>query len=205
MITFIPVPLLYWSHSLCMIYVLVIFGTSVYNGGEYYIEVFSRRYYRQFEQSDGDKAAGTQVRDFDADPPKMHRRNGSSSASAARAEDFASVASVTGPKSIIEPPPIVSDDEDDEGMVSADEEVYGSVMTVMESSMTSVTSCTTTKETVRLRSGRAHNRNGDVGSDSSSPGSTPPESPEGGRERHPGPTPANGGAGTASAQHGKED
>lgn len=49
LITFLHTPLLYWSHTLHLSYIIFIFATAVYYGAGYYIEVFSARYQLQFE------------------------------------------------------------------------------------------------------------------------------------------------------------
>ena len=59
-------PLHYSFFPLSAVYVMGVFGVAIYNGGEYYIEVFSRRYYSQFE---GESNLREKVRDPDFDPP----------------------------------------------------------------------------------------------------------------------------------------
>ena len=93
MLTLLPVPLYFYSRSLCTFWAISVFCVSVYNGGEYYIEVFSRRYYRQFEKDAQQQDTG--VMDSNDAPPGQQQplpsmmQNG--------AQDT--------------PPPIVSDDE----------------------------------------------------------------------------------------------
>jgi hypothetical protein len=65
-IVMLPVPFAYRYKWFCSFYVLLIFCMSVYNGGEYYIEVFSRRYYRQFDNEKNSE----EVHDDHADIPK---------------------------------------------------------------------------------------------------------------------------------------
>jgi len=66
-IVMLPVPFAYRYKWFCSFYVLLIFCMSVYNGGEYYIEVFSRRYYRQFDNEKNSE----EVHDDHADIPKL--------------------------------------------------------------------------------------------------------------------------------------
>mmetsp|Transcript_71017 Transcript_71017/g.199373 ORF Transcript_71017/g.199373 Transcript_71017/m.199373 type:complete len:569 (+) Transcript_71017:849-2555(+) len=65
-VVLLPTPLHYSVFPLSAVYVMGVFGVAIYNGGEYYIEVFSRRYYSQFE---GESNLREKVRDPDFDPP----------------------------------------------------------------------------------------------------------------------------------------
>ena len=53
-VTLLPVPLLWSSYHLHLAYLAVIYSICIWNGGSYYIEVFSKAYRTQFE---GDAAA----------------------------------------------------------------------------------------------------------------------------------------------------
>jgi len=69
-LTLLPVPLLHRARSLSTTTLIAVFSIATYNGGEYYIEVFSRRYNRQFGASEGGTSAKEEylVRDEDAEP-----------------------------------------------------------------------------------------------------------------------------------------
>jgi hypothetical protein len=66
-LTLLPVPLLHRCRWLSTATLLAVFSIATYNGGEYYIEVFSRRYYRQFGGSEG-QLGDEAVRDADDEP-----------------------------------------------------------------------------------------------------------------------------------------
>mmetsp|Transcript_21099 Transcript_21099/g.61587 ORF Transcript_21099/g.61587 Transcript_21099/m.61587 type:complete len:586 (-) Transcript_21099:113-1870(-) len=136
-LTLVVVPFLYRSYTLCITYVIFIFCVSVYNGGEYYIEVFSRRYYQQFDKSEAASAREVVRDDFEDPPPgptttttkgngvseqggcsaKPGGGTGNGHVSQAARNAMERMLRETGPLSIQEPPPIVSDDED---MLSVD-------------------------------------------------------------------------------------
>lgn len=46
--TFVTVPIFYYSSTLHMAFIIILFCVAVYNGGEFYIEIFSERYQLQF-------------------------------------------------------------------------------------------------------------------------------------------------------------
>ena len=125
-ITLVPVPLLYRSYWLLTVTVPAIFSVAVYNGGEYYIEVFSRRYYRQFGE-----AAGETVRDPDAEPPVSNAKGSEVRPSRAAASpppgDGGNPRTRSGPHDKSAPPPIVSD-EDPEEAEDVDEEAIKEVL-----------------------------------------------------------------------------
>jgi hypothetical protein len=50
--TFLPSFLVYYSYHLHLLYILLVFTNSVYNGASFYIEIFSQRYQLQFAKKE---------------------------------------------------------------------------------------------------------------------------------------------------------
>mmetsp|Transcript_23218 Transcript_23218/g.30061 ORF Transcript_23218/g.30061 Transcript_23218/m.30061 type:complete len:577 (-) Transcript_23218:23-1753(-) len=50
MITLLPVPFMWYSHTCHTICLLLMFLVAIYNGASYYIEIFSQRYNQKFEK-----------------------------------------------------------------------------------------------------------------------------------------------------------
>jgi len=64
-VTFVPIPVMWrWPEAASLV-TLVLCATTAYNGGAYYIEIFSRRYARQF----GTEYSGEAPADENADSP----------------------------------------------------------------------------------------------------------------------------------------
>jgi hypothetical protein len=51
-LTFLPSFLVYYSYHLHLLYILLVFANSVYNGASFYIEIFSQRYQLQFAKKE---------------------------------------------------------------------------------------------------------------------------------------------------------
>ena len=74
-VTFVPIPLCYRSKTAHTSLMLLAFLSCIWNGAEYYIDIFSRRYARKFEE---DVPYGATVRDEDeADAQVDERLRGS--------------------------------------------------------------------------------------------------------------------------------
>jgi len=100
-VTLLPVPLLWNSFPIHLAYLLATYSICIWNGGSYYIEVFSKAYRTQFE---GD-AAARRAKAIDAlgapkrpTKPAATPRSGSSSDLQAAASDAAAASGVAAKK-----------------------------------------------------------------------------------------------------------
>ena len=95
MVTLLPVVWLWHSFALHLAYLLSIYTLCVWNGGSYYIEVFSKAYRTQFE---GDIAARRQAAFESLGAPKRHQAQPQAQPPAAAAPDAAAAdaAATTG-------------------------------------------------------------------------------------------------------------
>ena len=50
MVTFLPIPMCYASKTVHTTVMLLVFLSCIWNGAEYYIDIFSRRYARKFDE-----------------------------------------------------------------------------------------------------------------------------------------------------------
>lgn len=86
-LTFLPTPILYYSKSCHMVYIILIFACSVYNGASFYMDVFSKRYQDQFR----DKPSTAQVKSSPKSfPSKSPSKNSLRSMSTEAAADGSS-------------------------------------------------------------------------------------------------------------------
>ena len=70
-VTFLPIPLCYRSKTTHTALMLLAFLSCIWNGAEYYIDIFSRRYAKKFEE---DVPYGKTVRDEDEEDAKVGER-----------------------------------------------------------------------------------------------------------------------------------
>jgi hypothetical protein len=70
-VTFLPIPLCYESKTTHTVLMLLAFLSCIWNGAEYYIDIFSRRYAKKFEE---DVPYGKTVRDEDEEDAKVGER-----------------------------------------------------------------------------------------------------------------------------------